>query len=354
MTKDMNKGISAIRYNALGLPEEIEIKSPVAEAKNEYIYDATGKKLQVRQLWNPLYSQNPIGSNRYVIYNTSSNARIVQMNHFYPFGMGFSENTSQNEQTFKYNGKELDMMHGLNQYDYNARHYDPVVGRFTTMDPLAEKYYDVSPYVYCNNNPVNAIDPDGRFPVWAIVGAAVDYGFQVYDNYQKGNTGYDAWVGNVDFVDVALSAVNPVGKFKVAKTLVVEGTKAAINISANNGVEIETDVAKVATDAVVNTAVSVGTGKITDAGSTKSVQNANKEVSAANKQLKTAERQAERSPNSTKKAEAVNTAQSNAQAARNKQVGTQMLNSTVGQAPNATQQAATTTTERIRKEDEKR
>lgn len=133
-----------------------------------------------------------------------------------------------------------------------------------------------------------------------------------------------------------------------------EGTKAAINISANNGVEVKTDVAKVATDAVVNTAVSVGTGKITDAGSTKSVQNANKEVSAANKQLKTAERQAERSPNSTKKAENVSNAQSNAQAARNKQVRTQMLNSTVGKAPNATQQAATTATEKIRKENEER
>lgn len=92
-------------------------------------------------------------------------------------------------------------------------------------------------------------------------------------------------------------------------------------------------------------------GKVTDAGSTKAVQNANKEASAANKQLKTAERRAERSPNSIKKAEAVNAAQSNAQGARNKQVGTQMLNSTVGQAPNATQQAAKTTTNRLLKDE---
>ena len=60
------------------------------------------------------------------------------------------------------NGKELDRMHGLNWYDYSARQYDPIGGGgFPTMDPLCEKYYTISPYAYCGNNPVNAIDPDG-------------------------------------------------------------------------------------------------------------------------------------------------------------------------------------------------
>ena len=39
--------------------------------------------------------------------------------------------------------------------------YDPILGRFNTIDPLAEKYYSISPYAYCDNNPVNAIDPFG-------------------------------------------------------------------------------------------------------------------------------------------------------------------------------------------------
>jgi len=43
-----------------------------------------------------------------------------------------------------------------------ARTYDPILARFTTMDPLCEKYYSISPYAYCGNNPVNRIDPDGR------------------------------------------------------------------------------------------------------------------------------------------------------------------------------------------------
>lgn len=53
-------------------------------------------------------------------------------------------------------------MNGLDWYDYGARQMSPDIGRFTTMDPMAEKYYSVSPYAYCGNNPVNAIDPNGK------------------------------------------------------------------------------------------------------------------------------------------------------------------------------------------------
>lgn len=52
-------------------------------------------------------------------------------------------------------------MHGLNMYDYSARYYESALGRFTSVDPLAEKYYSISPYVYCNNNPMKYIDPTG-------------------------------------------------------------------------------------------------------------------------------------------------------------------------------------------------
>lgn len=65
-------------------------------------------------------------------------------------------------QPYKYNGKELDRMHGLDTYDYGARQYNPVTGRWHRTDPLCEKYYSTSPYAYCMNNPVRFIDPDGR------------------------------------------------------------------------------------------------------------------------------------------------------------------------------------------------
>ena len=105
------------------------------------------------------YTQDHRGNNRAVI---NENGTLEQVTHYYPFG-GIYGDTGINSslQPYKYNGKELDRMHGLDWYDYGARSYDPALGRFTTIDPLTEKYYKLNPYAYCGDNPVNAIDPDG-------------------------------------------------------------------------------------------------------------------------------------------------------------------------------------------------
>ena len=81
---------------------------------------------------------------------------------YYPYGGILSQSTNQGFQKFKYNGKEFDTMHGLNMYDYGARQQDPAVGMFTSMDPLCEKYYNISPYMYCAGNQIRYVDPDGR------------------------------------------------------------------------------------------------------------------------------------------------------------------------------------------------
>ena len=71
------------------------------------------------------------------------------------FAIAGSRENDHATQPYKYIGKELDRTHGV-------RHYDPVTGRWNVMDALAEKYYPWSPYVSCGDDPVNAVDPDGK------------------------------------------------------------------------------------------------------------------------------------------------------------------------------------------------
>jgi RHS repeat-associated protein len=63
---------------------------------------------------------------------------------------------------YLYNGKEFEGELGLNWNDYGARMYDAAVGRWFTIDPLAELNTDRTPYNFVSNNPINRIDPDGR------------------------------------------------------------------------------------------------------------------------------------------------------------------------------------------------
>jgi RHS repeat-associated protein len=67
----------------------------------------------------------------------------------------------------KHCGKELELFSGLGWYYNQARLYDPVLMRFTTLDPLAEKYYPTSPYAYCQNDPLAKVDLDGK-DIWDI------------------------------------------------------------------------------------------------------------------------------------------------------------------------------------------
>ena len=105
------------------------------------------------------FLQDHQGNNRMVI---RQDGVTEEVNHYYPFGGLFGESTGMQKQAYKYNGKELDTNIGLNWYDYGARHYDAALGRWNAVDPMAEKYYGISPYGYCANNPVKNIDPDGR------------------------------------------------------------------------------------------------------------------------------------------------------------------------------------------------
>ena len=194
MTKDLNKKISSIQYNLLNLPQNVTFQNGKSVS---YSYNALGEKSEatynylvagmnytycsnfcyengtLKQILidggyislngtTPTYHyylQDHLGNNR-VVCNASGT--VEQVNHYYPFGGLYGESTNESTQRYKYNGKEFDRIHGLDWYDYGARHMSPDIGRFISIDPMAEKYYNLSPYAYCGNNPVNAIDPKGR------------------------------------------------------------------------------------------------------------------------------------------------------------------------------------------------
>lgn len=124
------------------------------------------------------YTQDHLGNNRAVV---NDNGTVEQITHYYPFGGTYADvGLNSSLQPYKYNGKELDRMHGLNLYDYGARHYDAIVPMFTQIDPLAEKYYNFSPYVYCANNPAKYVDPDGRDGIISVYGNYITIGANVY------------------------------------------------------------------------------------------------------------------------------------------------------------------------------
>ena len=106
------------------------------------------------------YRRDHLGNNREV-WRANDNA-TYQRTQYYPSGLPWAESINSGAQSRKYNGKEWIEMHGLDEYYSQARTLYPAIVRTPTMDPLCEKYYSISPYAWCGNNPVNRIDPDGR------------------------------------------------------------------------------------------------------------------------------------------------------------------------------------------------
>lgn len=127
------------------------------------------------------------GRSRFILYDRFGSVRsvadedgnVLQQNLYYARGGAWGDVcTAPGFQSYKYCGKYLDRKHGLDLYDYGARLYDPAAAFWTSPDPLCEKYYNISPYAFCNNNPVTFIDPDGRDPgdpFTSLDNAALDF-----------------------------------------------------------------------------------------------------------------------------------------------------------------------------------
>ena len=293
LTKDLNKGITGITYNCLNLPNAVTFSDG---STITYIYSADGTKLRtVHKIGSVTtttdYCDNVIYENNtakllltgegyislsdkkyhYYLQDHQGNNRVVadkdgnveETNHYYPFGGVFA--SSQNVQPYKYNGKELDTKKGLNWYDYGAREYDAVLGRFTTMDPMAEKYYAVSPYTYCVNNPIKFVDPTGmltespqtgsiRLSFWDKIKNAFNdlFSFTVdisseeakqktAQKYNRQMSTLQSLNDGVEAVNTVMSIVNPVASVaELAANIQGENTKGIVLAGAMVALDVAT------------------------------------------------------------------------------------------------------------------
>lgn len=105
------------------------------------------------------YLRDHLGNNRVSVRGEGGG--IVQVDHYYPFGLPMGCGYNMTFQRWRFGGKEMDRTAGLDLYDFEARPYDPTTARFTNPDILAEKFRSHSPFAYCANNPLIFIDPSG-------------------------------------------------------------------------------------------------------------------------------------------------------------------------------------------------
>ncbi len=119
------------------------------------------------------YLQDHLYSNRVTFRpNADGTINLGSVQNLYPLGADMGDATmnysASPQNLYIYEGKEENPELGLNNYDFGARNYDPILGRWNSIDPLAENFGDLSPYNYVENNPLNLTDPDGMQPLGTI------------------------------------------------------------------------------------------------------------------------------------------------------------------------------------------
>jgi len=195
----------------------------------------------------PFYTiKNHLGNNIMEFTKNGSNEPSVAVEHkYFPFGLELTDPITPTGYEYLYNCKEKHDDFDLGYYNYRARFYDPAIGRFTGVDPLADQMPSWSPYSYTFNNPINLTDPTGMYPeppAWLSKGiiwirdkvdlkfsAKLTMGYQIglKNNFMQFNAKHVA-----EIAEISLSSQNGSEFDYVGKDGEIEGmTGAGVGIS---------------------------------------------------------------------------------------------------------------------------
>ena len=289
VTRDDNRGISSIEYNALGLPSRISVGSG---SSIEYIYSADGTKLgsrytegraasyaleakQQEQSAQPyayisedydyigcyefrnrnLFRVNtPYGY--YLAGEFTPYMRDYQGNNrneagYYAYGLPTSDSDVKSYDPYLYGDKMLYTLKGLNIYDLLARTYAPDIARFMQPDPKAGDYHWLSPYAYCGGDPINFVDPDGQVLYTTYNG--VNYSWE----YRNGKWGFYNSSGNLfdgddSFITNLASSLETLLSGETGKSLVTELVNSKKFIKLKDGSKLKGDIKTGANDDLTN------------------------------------------------------------------------------------------------------
>ena len=158
--------------------------------RSRLLYD--GGYVSVSNSGYHFFITDHLGSVR-VVANASGTAE--EYNHYYPLGGPIAQYSSTSIQPIKFQSKEWSGEKGLTLYDFGARRYDPSTGKWISQDPLAEKYYAHSPYLFCAANPMRFVDPTGESTyvkrledgTYEVVDGVLDDDLNVYVVHSQNN-----------------------------------------------------------------------------------------------------------------------------------------------------------------------
>jgi len=136
--------------------DHFEVKGDV---ETKYIFAGNLRVAKVTPSGPNYYHKDHLSSSSAV---TNDNGDVIEMTEYQPFG-DERDHAGEVVSDYKFTDQELDTETGL--YNYDARHYDAVIGRFISADSMVQDWYDpqmLNRYSYTRNNPLIYVDPDGK------------------------------------------------------------------------------------------------------------------------------------------------------------------------------------------------